>query len=79
MTEQSETTQQEKEAILPDGIGFTCTNCSNMVIQALERVTNMEQLTTLMNKYKEAITQQKAIMAGSRAKPDGFGSLPFQR
>ena len=38
-------------------IPVTCTNCSNMVIQALERVTNMEQLTTLMNKYKEAITQ----------------------
>jgi len=35
----------------------SCTNCSNMVTQALERVTNVEQLKTLMNEYKEAVTQ----------------------
>ena len=35
----------------------TCTNCSNLVTQALERVTNTEQLSTLINDYKESITQ----------------------
>jgi P-type conjugative transfer protein TrbJ len=35
----------------------TCTNCSNMLVQALDRVTNMEQLSTLMNEYQESITQ----------------------
>ena len=38
-------------------IVVSCTNCSNLVTQALERVTNMEQLTTLMNQYKESVMQ----------------------
>lgn len=42
----------------------TCTNCSNMFTQALERVTNMEQLSTMMKEYQEAIqqTQQQIRM-----------------
>lgn len=41
-----------------------CTNCSNMFTQALERVTNMEQLSTMMKEYQEAIqqTQQQIRM-----------------
>ena len=35
----------------------TCTNCSNMLVQALDRITNMEELSTLMNDYQESITQ----------------------
>ena len=35
----------------------TCTNCSNMLVQMLDRITNMEELATLMNDYQESITQ----------------------
>ena len=35
----------------------TCTNCSNMLVQALDRITNMEELSTLMSDYQESITQ----------------------
>jgi P-type conjugative transfer protein TrbJ len=34
-----------------------CTNCSNIVTQMLERVTSMEQLSTLMSDYQESVTQ----------------------
>ena len=34
-----------------------CTNCSNSLMQALERATNLEQLQTLMSEYEESITQ----------------------
>ena len=40
-----------------NAITVTCTNCSNMLMQALDRVTNVEQLSTLANDYKESITQ----------------------
>jgi len=35
----------------------TCTNCSNMLVQMLDRITNMEELATLMSDYQESITQ----------------------
>lgn len=38
-------------------ITVTCTNCSNSLLQMLDRVTNMEQLSTLINEYHESITQ----------------------
>lgn len=34
-----------------------CSNCSNMFVQALERITSLEQLSTLTNQYTEAIQQ----------------------
>ena len=34
-----------------------CSNCSNLFVQALERVTSLEQLSTLTNQYAEAIQQ----------------------
>lgn len=34
-----------------------CSNCSNLFIQALERVTNLEELQTLTSQYREAIQQ----------------------
>ena len=34
-----------------------CSNCSNIFVQALERVTSLEQLSTLTNQYTEAIQQ----------------------
>ena len=34
-----------------------CTNCSDKFTQALERVTNIDQLKTLMNQYQEDIQQ----------------------
>ena len=34
-----------------------CTNCSEMFTQALERVTNLSQLETLVSQYQEAVTQ----------------------
>lgn len=37
-----------------------CTNCSNKTIQALERITNLEQLRTLIKGYDEAIQQTAA-------------------
>jgi P-type conjugative transfer protein TrbJ len=40
-----------------NALTVTCTNCSNMIMQALERITNMEQLSTLANDYQESITQ----------------------
>ncbi len=38
-------------------ITVTCTNCSNNLLQILDRMTNMEQLSTLINEYHESITQ----------------------
>lgn len=35
----------------------TCVNCSNSLMQALDRATNMEQLSTLISEYHESITQ----------------------
>ena len=35
----------------------TCTNCSNVVTQMLERITSMEELSTLMNSYQESVMQ----------------------
>ncbi|MCI7568970.1 MAG: P-type conjugative transfer protein TrbJ [Desulfovibrio sp.] len=37
-----------------------CTNCSDKVTQALERVTSLEQLQTLIKSYDEAIQQTAA-------------------
>lgn len=37
-----------------------CTNCSNSLLQALERATNMQQLSTLLKEYDEAIRQTAA-------------------
>ncbi|WP_299393851.1 P-type conjugative transfer protein TrbJ [uncultured Desulfovibrio sp.] len=37
-----------------------CTNCSDKVTQALDRVTNLEQLQTLIKGYDEAIQQTAA-------------------
>ncbi|MDD2464488.1 MAG: P-type conjugative transfer protein TrbJ [Desulfobulbus sp.] len=34
-----------------------CTNCSNLFTQALDRVTNVSQLSTLTSQYTEAIQQ----------------------
>ena len=38
----------------------TCTNCSSKVMQALERITNVEKLKTLAKEYNEAIRQTAA-------------------
>ena len=38
----------------------TCTNCSNNLLQTLERMTNREQLTTMTKEYDEAIQQTAA-------------------
>ncbi len=38
----------------------TCTNCSEKVTQMLERITNIEQLKTLLAEYDEAIRQTAA-------------------
>ena len=35
----------------------TCTNCSNHLVQALERITNVEELQTLTSQYNEMIRQ----------------------
>ena len=35
----------------------SCTNCSNLVTQALERVTSMDQLSALRSQVSEAMTQ----------------------
>lgn len=51
-------------AVPAQAITVTCTNCSNMFMQALDRVTNVEQLTSLMKQYGEAVqqTQQQIRM-----------------
>lgn len=35
----------------------SCVNCSNSLLQALDRATNMEQLSTLISEYHESVTQ----------------------
>jgi P-type conjugative transfer protein TrbJ len=35
----------------------SCTNCSNSIMQALDRVTNVAQLATLADEYGESVTQ----------------------
>ncbi|WP_165178197.1 P-type conjugative transfer protein TrbJ [Desulfovibrio sp. ZJ369] len=37
-----------------------CTNCSDRVTQAIEKATSLEQLTTLLKEYDEAIQQTAA-------------------
>lgn len=37
----------------------TCTNCSTNMVQILDRITNMEQLTSLMKQYQEAVEQTR--------------------
>ena len=37
----------------------TCTNCSNMLVQMLDRVTNVEQLTSMIKQYQEAVEQTR--------------------
>ena len=41
-----------------------CWNCSENVTQALDRVTNLEQLQTLIKGYDEAIQQTAAQPCG---------------
>lgn len=36
---------------------FFCKNCSTNLVQMLDRVTNMEQLSSLLKQYDEAVTQ----------------------
>ena len=42
----------------------TCTNCSTNLIQLLDRITNVEQLTNAIKQYQEAVeqTQQQITM-----------------
>jgi P-type conjugative transfer protein TrbJ len=35
----------------------TCTNCSNSIMQILDRITNVEQLSTLASEYEESLIQ----------------------
>ncbi len=43
---------------LPAGAeAIVCSNCSNVFVQALERITSLEQLQTLTSQYSEAIQQ----------------------
>ena len=46
------------------GMTVYCTNCSNQMTQALERVTNVSQLNKLIDQYAEAAqqTQQQIRM-----------------
>ena len=36
-----------------------CTNCSNNLMQALDRVTNVDQLSTMLKEYQEAVEQTR--------------------
>lgn len=51
-------------AIPAHALTVTCTNCSTNLVQFLDRITNVEELSTLMNQYKEAVeqTQQQITM-----------------
>lgn len=40
-------------------IVVTCTNCSNSLMQSLDRVTNVEQLSSLLKQYQEAVEQTR--------------------
>ena len=40
-------------------ITATCTNCSTNLVQMLDRITNMEQLSSLMKQYQEAVEQTR--------------------
>ena len=40
-------------------ITVTCTNCSTNLVQMLDRITNMEQLSSLMKQYQEAVEQTR--------------------
>ena len=37
----------------------TCTNCSNMLVQMLDRITNVEQLSNALKQYQEAVEQTR--------------------
>lgn len=47
---------------MSDAIAYTvyCTNCSDRMVQMLERVTNVEQLATMSKSYSEAVEQTAA-------------------
>lgn len=36
---------------------FVCANCSTNLVQMLDRITNVEQLSSLLKQYDEAVTQ----------------------
>ena len=38
-------------------ITVTCTNCSNNLVQLLDRITNMEELNNAIAQYNELIVQ----------------------
>ena len=40
-------------------VTVTCTNCSTNLVQILDRITNMEQLSSLMKQYQEAVEQTR--------------------
>lgn len=40
-------------------ITVTCTNCSTNMVQMLDRITNVEQLSSLMKQYQEAVEQTR--------------------
>lgn len=40
-------------------VTMTCVNCSTNLVQMLDRVTNMEQLSSLMKQYQEAVEQTR--------------------
>lgn len=40
-------------------ITVTCTNCSTNLIQLLDRITNVEQLTNAIKQYQEAVEQTR--------------------
>lgn len=46
-------------ALPAHAITVTCTNCSTNFMQALDRVTNVEQLSSLMKQYQEAVEQTR--------------------
>ena len=44
-------------------ITVTCTNCSTNLIQLLDRITNVEQLTNAIKQYQEAVEQTRQQLA----------------
>ena len=54
---------------------FYCKNCSTSLVQALDRVTNVEQLQNLIKQYKEAVEQTRQQIEMVRQNMEQYANM----
>ncbi|MDL2279243.1 P-type conjugative transfer protein TrbJ [Desulfovibrio sp. OttesenSCG-928-G11] len=54
---------------------FVCKNCSTNVVQALDRITNVEQLQNLIKQYQEAVEQTRQQIEMVRQNVEQYANM----